>query len=233
MAKLFLIPTSLSVTINENVILGYQINSIKHLKYFIVETIKIGRAHLKHLNLHLPVQELMINALNKNNTNYSELIKPLLENNDVGLLSDCGLPAVADPGGKIVAMAHELNIEVVPLIGPSSILIALMSSGVNGQSFAFNGYLPIDKQDKVTKILFMQQKIFKENQSQIFIEAPFRNQALFETLLNVLDSKLILSIAINIMCQNQQILTKTIDNWKKSIQPNLNKMEVVFTLGMF
>ena len=161
MAKLFLIPTTLANPINEHVITDGQLKEINHLNRFIVETAKTGRQHLKHLSLSTPLQNLTIMELNKHQQDLSLLIKPLLEGFDVGLLSDCGLPAVADPGNQIVRLAHDNNIEVVPLIGPSSLLLALMSSGVNGQLFAFNGYLPIDKIERTKKLEYLVSQVNK------------------------------------------------------------------------
>ena len=150
----------------------------------------------------------------------------------MGLLSDCGLPAIADPGSSIVRLAHAHAFNIVPLIGPSSLLLALMTSGVNGQSFAFTGYLPIDKAERILALHKLQQRIEHEKQSQIIIEAPFRNQQLLELLITKLPDNFILSLAVNLMQANQQILSHLIRDWKK-IQnlPNIHKQEVVFGVG--
>ena len=146
MPNLFLIPTTLANNINHAAI--SQPERIKHLQYFIVETAKTARAHLKQLNLDTPLQQLQISELNKHSKNLPELIKPLLEGHDVGLISDCGMPAIADPGSQIVKLAHKHQITVCPLAGPSSLMMALMASGVNGQSFAFTGYIPVDGKER-------------------------------------------------------------------------------------
>ena len=232
MTKLFLIPTTLANPIYSNAVLLTQLPLIHHLKYFIVETAKTGRAHLKHLNLNTPIQELNIQELNKHQEDLGNLIAQLLSGQDMGLISDCGLPAIADPGNKVVRLAHEHGIEVVPLVGPSSLMLALMASGLNGQSFAFNGYLPIDKTVRLDKIKHLVKQVSEFGQSQIFIETPFRNQQLFETLINTLPGGCILGVAINLMCNNQQIIAKTINKWKlENTLPVLHKQEVVFVFG--
>ena len=233
MAKLFLIPTTLANPINGHVLTNEQINSIKHLDTFIVETAKIGRQHLKQLDLNNPLQSLTIMELNKHQQDLVELISPLLKGKDVGLLSDCGLPAVADPGNQVVRLAHDNNIEVVPLIGPSSLLLALMSSGVNGQYFAFNGYLPIDKLERKQKLDYLISGVNNMSQSQIIIEAPFRNQQLLETLVSELPSNFILSVAINLMNIEQKVISHSIKKWKTvPVLPDINKKEVVFVFGV-
>lgn len=233
MAKLFLIPTTLSNNITDHVLLNYQLEQIKHLKHFVVETAKIARQHLKYLNLNCTIQELDIQELNKHIGDANVLIKPLLDGYDMGLITDCGLPAVADPGSVLVQHAHLHYIEVVPLVGPSSLTLALMASGVNGQSFTFNGYLPIDSNQKKQKILQLQELILKHKQSQIIIEAPFRNNQLFESLVTVLDKNITLCIAVNFMQDSQRVISKTIDNWRKETNlPDLHKQEVVFVLGV-
>ena len=233
MANLYLIPTTLSNNIMSNALLDYQIEQIKHLEYFIVETPKVARSHLKQLQLNTPIQELHIEELNKHNNDAQALIKPLLDDHDMGLISDCGLPAIADPGAIVVRNAHLNNINVLPLVGPSSLMLTLMASGVNGQSFAFNGYLPIDINEKKQKILQLQELILKHKQSQIIIETPFRNQQLLENLINLLQDDITLCIAINLMQDTQKIMSKSINEWKKLNElPNIHKKEVVFVAGM-
>lgn len=233
MTKLFLIPTTLANPINGHALLPEQLPLIQHLTYFIVETAKVGRQHLKQLGLTTPLQSLHIQELNKHQQDLQALIQPVLNGQDMGLLSDCGLPAIADPGSQIVCLAHERNIEVVPLIGPSSLLLALMSSGVNGQSFAFNGYLPIDKHQRAEKIMELQKLISQHGQSQIIIEAPFRNQQLLETLIAALPEQIRLSLSINLMNSNQQNISQSIAKWKQLTRlPDIHKQEVVFVLGV-
>ena len=232
MTKLYLIPTAISPDTDNAVLLPEQLLEIKHLQHFIVETAKIARQHIKQLGLNTSLQELNIQELNKHNQNLNELIKPLLSGNDVGLISDCGVPAIADPGSQIVNLCHKNGITVIPLVGPSSILLALMASGVNGQSFAFNGYLPIEQIARIAKIKHLQELIIKYNQSQIIIEAPFRNHQLLEILIKTLSSNIILSIAINLMSKNENIISKEIKDWQNlKTLPSIHKQEVVFIIG--
>lgn len=233
MANLFLIPTTLSNNINHNVLPPQQLDRIKHLQYFIVETAKVARMHIKQLNLATPLQELNIQELNKHKQDLDNLIKPLLLGFDVGLISDCGLPAIADPGNTIVHHAHNHGVKVIPLAGSSSLLLALMSSGVNGQAFAFQGYLPIDVNARRVRLKEMEQLILQTRQSQIIIEAPFRNQQLFQFFIDNLSPNITLSLAINLMNLDEVILSKSIKNWRlEQAFPDLHKQEVVFVIGM-
>lgn len=232
MAKLFLIPTTLANDINHNALLPAQLQQIQHLQYFIVETAKVARQHLKQLELNTPLQQLDIQELNKHKQDMATLIKPLVEGHDVGLMSDCGTPAIADPGSQIVQLAHKHGITVEPLVGPCSIIMALMASGANGQSFCFNGYLPIDASQRKDKLKQLQTLIQQYHISQIFIETPFRNQALLASLIEQLSPEINLTLAINLMQEQQKILSHSIMEWKKNKNlPNLNKQEVVFVLG--
>ena len=233
MPTLYLIPTSLA---NENIssaILPYQQQQIKHLQHFIVETAKVARVHIKQLELNTPLQQLDIQELNKHKQNLLQLIEPLKNGYDIGLMSDCGAPAIADPGSRIVTLAHKHEFTVMPLIGPSSILLALMASGSNGQSFVFNGYLPAEPKARQIKLAILQELILKNGQTQIFIETPFRNQHLLASLLQHLSGDIVLTIACDLMNQEQRIQSKTIRQWQniKSL-PNLQKHEVVFVLGI-
>lgn len=233
MAKLFLIPTSISNSVDSHMLLNFQLGQIKHLKYFIVETAKVARLHLKQLHLTEKLQDLQIQELNKHNQDINALIRPMLDGFDMGLLSDCGLPAVADPGAVVVKVAHANGFEIIPLVGPSSLMLALMASGVNGQSFAFTGYLPIDNQEREQQILRLQELIVKYKQSQIIIETPFRNQQLLKSLINALNKDVILCVAINLMQHNQHIISQTIAKWKQlSILPEIHKQEAVFVIGI-
>ncbi|MCE2706654.1 MAG: SAM-dependent methyltransferase [Proteobacteria bacterium] len=232
MAKLFLIPTTLSNNIDHSVLLDTHLQQIRHIRHFIVETPKIARMHLKCLNLSTPLQELYIQELNKHEQDIDLLIKPLLDGIDVGLISDCGMPAIADPGSQIVREAHLHNIKVVPFYGPNSLLLALMASGVNGQSFTFNGYLPIDGNERKQKLMQLQELVLKYNISQIIIETPFRNQQLLQTLIEALHKDIRLCLAINLMQPDEHTLSKPISEWRKLSQlPNIHKQEVVFILG--
>lgn len=230
MAKLFLIPTTLNPEINSAALISAQLEQIRHLQHFIVETAKTGRAHLKQLNLVCPLQQLDIQELNKHQQDLAQLISPLIAGYDIGLISDCGTPAIADPGNVVVAKAHELGIEVIPLIGPNSLILTLMASGLNGQKFSFHGYLPIDAELRTAFIQALNKKLSQDNCSNIFIETPFRNQKLFEALITNLDSSVKLCLGINLMTDQQQILTKSIDKWRKN-PPSIDKQQVIFIVG--
>lgn len=230
MATLFLIPTTLDPNIGSAALVPAQQEQIKHLTNFIVETAKIGRAHIKQLELTTPLQEINVLELNKHKQDYSQLIAPLKNGQDVGLISDCGCPAVADPGSRVVSIAHEMGFNVVPLIGPSSILLTLMSSGMNGQNFSFIGYLPAEPNARKTKLKQLEQNILRDNQTFIFIEAPFRNQKLFEALITQLNSEVKLCLGINLMTSEQQIISKTVGKWKQT-KLEIDKKEVIFIIG--
>lgn len=232
MATLFLIPTSLLSPITKPGILEHQIDEIKHLTHFIVETAKIGRAHLKALSLNTPICDLDIQELNKHQQDLRQLMSPLLAGNDVGLLSDCGMPGIADPGNIVVKEAHKLGITVKPLAGASSLLMALMASGVNGQNFAFVGYLPVKQEMQQKRIKALELLVKQNDQSQIMIEAPFRNNALLKSLVANLDINIQLSISVNLMCENEYTMSQPISQWRKmSPLPDLHKQEVVFVIG--
>src|SRR5579863_5576347 len=228
MARLFLIPTTLANNIDQAG--TTQTSKIKHLQYFIVETAKIARAHLKQLGLDTPLQQLNISELNKHSQNIEELIKPLLDGHDVGLISDCGMPAIADPGSKIVRLVHKHQIQVCPLAGPSSLMMALMASGVNGQSFAFTGYLPIDNGERKKQIKRLEELVLKYGQSQIIIETPFRNNQLLQALVETLSPQICISISTNLMNENELVVSKSVSEWKKKL-PDINKQEAVFVIG--
>jgi len=229
MARLFLIPTTLANNIDHAG--TTQISKIKHLQHFIVETAKTARAHLKQLDLDTPLQQLNISELNKHSQNIEELIKPLLDGHDVGLISDCGMPAIADPGSKIVSLAHKHHIQVCPLAGPSSLMMALMASGFNGQSFAFTGYLPIDNVERKKQIKRLEELVLKHGQSQIIIETPFRNNQLLQALVETLSSQICISISTNLMNENECVISKSVSEWKKKL-PDINKQEAVFVIGI-
>ena len=154
-------------------------------------------------------------------------MEPCKSGNHIGLLSDSGCPGIADPGSDVVLSAHLRNIEIKPIIGPSSILMAMMSSGLNGQSFSFNGYLPIKEKQLIDKIKFYERKSNKENQTQIFIETPYRNNKLLSKLIETLSPKSMLCVASNINLQNQLIITKKVFLWKKT-KININKQPTIF-----
>jgi 16S rRNA (cytidine1402-2'-O)-methyltransferase len=197
-----------------------------------VENEKTARFHLSALNLQKPINQLHFEVLDKFTieaeiTNY---LRPLLEGFDIGLISESGCPAVADPGSKMVALAHQKNIKVIPMIGPSSIILALMASGLNGQQFKFHGYLPSEKEDRIKKIISIENDSSKNHETQIFIETPYRNQHIFNDLISKLQDRTKLCVALDISSENEFILTKNIKDWKKETTPDLKNKPCVFLL---
>ena len=225
---LYLLPTPLGET-EQAWLLSQDIAKIKPITHFIVEEAKTARRHLKLLNLDNPIQSLHFSILNEhtNTSDLSEMLSPLLNGYDVALMSEAGCPAVADPGAAIVALAHKHNIKVEPLVGPSSLLLALMSSGANGQSFAFNGYLPADSDGRIKALKNLERKALN-GESQIFIETPYRNMSILNDAIRVLSPQTTLCIAADISLPSQIIMVKTIDEWKKNPLPDFKKRPCVF-----
>ncbi|MGH2665858.1 SAM-dependent methyltransferase [Flavobacterium sp.] len=217
LGKLYLIPTTLGEINPEDVLPATIKRSIEFIDDYIVENEKTARRFIKSVYPEKKQPELKISVLNKHTETreHLEFIKPLLEGKNVGLMSEAGCPGVADPGAVIVKLAHEKGIQVVPLVGPSSILLAVMASGMNGQSFAFNGYLPIDKSEKKQALKGLEKLSFDKNQSQLFIETPYRNNKLLEDILQILQPNTSLCIACDITLPTEYIKTMTVSLWKK------------------
>lgn len=228
---LYLVPTTLG---NEDtaVYLPQHVISIIHsLDEFIVENAKTARQFLKQCNTPIPQSQITIHELDKHAAHFSqpEIFDGLLEGKNVGLMSEAGCPGVADPGAEVVALAHRKKIKVVPLVGPSSILLALMSSGLNGQQFYFHGYLPKEKKECVAAIKKIEQHSLKNNCTEIFIETPYRNQQLFQLLVDTCQPHTSLCVATDLNMITEIVQTKSIGAWKKEI-PVLNKKPCVFLL---
>ena len=234
MASIYLIPTHLSNAPLSNVLPDYNFKIIKQIKYFIVENIRTARRFLKQVDRTINIDELTFFELNEHTdkTLLRSYIEPIKNNNDIGIISEAGCPAIADPGADIVSIAQEKNIKVVPLVGPSSILLSLMASGFNGQSFAFNGYLPIDKNERINTLKRFEKKIFSESQTQIFIETPYRNVQLVEDICKTLSDNIKLCIAVDITSDSEIIKTKTIRQWKSTIDSigTIHKKPTIFLL---
>lgn len=230
--KLFLIPNSLGNDDLSKVIPASVFDIVNKIDHYIVENIRTAAKFLKLAGLNKPLKELIFYVLNTNSKagDITGYLDEAVHGKDIGLISEAGLPCIADPGSVIVTMAHQKGIQVVPMSGPSSILMALMASGVNGQSFAFNGYLPIDKQVRFQKFKELENKVKFQNQTQIFIEAPHRNQRLFDEFLEACSDEIILSISKNLTMETEFISSKTIAEWKK-IKFSLGKDPVIFILG--
>ena len=204
----------------------------QNLEYFVVESEKSARHFLSSIKTAKPVRELTLNLLNEHtlDKDVATLLAPLLAGNDVGLMSDAGCPAIADPGAKLVALAHQKGIRVLPMVGPSSILLSLMASGLNGQQFAFLGYLPVDKAQRVQKLKEIEKRAQTHNETQIFIETPYRNLHMLEALLSNCNANTRLCIASQVSMPDEMIVTKSISQWKQSALPELHKKPTVFLL---
>jgi 16S rRNA (cytidine1402-2'-O)-methyltransferase len=205
---------------------------IQNLRHFIAEDLRTARRYLRKIGYTADYDtETNFYLLNKHTPpgEIPDFILPLLNGHNVGILSESGVPCVADPGNIVVAAAQELDIHVKPLVGPSSILLSLMASGFNGQNFAFVGYLPIQEKEKKVKIKALENRILKEDQTQIFIETPYRNQKLFESLLSTCRADLKLCIARDISGPHEKILTRTIAEWRAQ-KFDINKVNAIFLL---
>jgi 16S rRNA (cytidine1402-2'-O)-methyltransferase len=196
------------------------------------ENAKTTRAFLKRVGTTRPIQEIEIHELNVNTPagEIDKLLKPLLGGIDTGLVSEAGVPAVADPGALLVRRAHERGIKVVPLVGPSSILLALMASGLNGQSFAFHGYLPVDANERIKKLRELEQTSRKAKQTQIFIETPYRNKSMLDTLLSTCAPSTLVCVAADLTLPTETILSRAVSDWKKTPPPDLHKRPAIFLL---
>ena len=205
------------------------------LDYFIVENTRSARRFLSKAGVSRKIEELEFVELNEHTTDAREverMLKPVLEGRSTGVISEAGVPGVADPGAAIAALAHRHGVRVVPLVGPSSILMSVMASGLNGQSFAFVGYLPIKEPERQRRLRELERRAVEEHQSQLFIEAPYRNVKLFETLVKSLSPRLKLTVATDITAPDEFIRTMTIEQWRKTGVPPFEKRPTIFILGI-
>ena len=229
---LYLIPTPLGAP-DMPCLLPHEQAQIAGLTDFVVEAEKTARAHLKHLGVTTPIRELNLQTLNEHTDlkTLPELLKPLQEGRSMGILSEAGCPAVADPGANLVALAHRHGYEVRPLIGPSSLLLALMASGANGQNFAFKGYLPSEKSERIAALKSLEQRSRQQNETQLFIETPYRNDALLADALETLYPETRLCTATDLTLPTQEIISQTVAAWRKlKTLPNLKKRPTIFVL---
>ena len=229
--KLFLVPVTLGASKLEAVIPQEVQQCVRALEHFIAENPKSARAYLKQIGTAKPLQELHIATLNEHTPDaaIAELAAPLLAGHDVGVMSEAGCPGIADPGAKLVRYAHQRAIRVVPLVGPSSVLLALMASGLNGQSFAFHGYLPVADAERESALRDLEKLSRRLKQTQIFIETPYRNQKLLHSILGVCASATLLCVAAEITLAGEDIRTKTVAAWKKT-PPQLDRRPALFLL---
>jgi 16S rRNA (cytidine1402-2'-O)-methyltransferase len=228
---LYLIPVPLAEQAAAKSFTPYLVDTINQVKEYIVENEKTARRFLKEAGLKTLQSELIIHDYGKHSrdTHINEFFKGLVAGNDVGLMSEAGCPGVADPGADIVAEAHRKGIKVVPLVGPSSILLAIMASGFSGQSFTFHGYLPIDKIERSKKIKELEALSQRNKQTQLFIETPFRNNPMLEEILRSCAPKTKLCIACDLTAADEFVQTKTIADWKQKV-PDLHKRPTIFLL---
>jgi 16S rRNA (cytidine1402-2'-O)-methyltransferase len=228
---LYLIPVTLGDTSIEKVLPSYNKEIILGIKHFIVEDVRSARRFLKKVERSINIDELSFYTLNKHTSaeEISGYLKPLLGGESMGVISEAGCPAVADPGADVVAIAQRKNLKVVPLVGPSSIILSVMGSGFNGQSFAFHGYLPIDPSERIKRIKVLEQRIYSENQTQLFIETPYRNNKMMEDIVKNCRPQTKLCIAANITCEDEYIKTKTVKEWQGKL-PDLSKIPCIFLI---
>ena len=230
--KLYLIPTPISPTDIAWVMPQLVQQHVGAIQHFVVEHPKTARQFLKKINSQYALQSLQLQELNEHthDKDLQNLLEPLLAGHDVGLLSEAGCQQIADPGAGLIRLAHQHNIMVIPFVGPSSISMALMASGLNGQCFAFHGYLPIESNKQIEKILFLEKLSIQQDQTQIFIETPYRNQKLLEQLTKTCAEATQLCIASHITASDETITTKTIRQWRITPPPNLHKIPSIFLL---
>lgn len=230
---LYLIPVPLSDDAVEKSFTPHSLELIQNIDEYIVENPKTARKFLKVAGLQRPLQEVLMHDYGKHHRDkapISSFFKGLESGKDVGLMSEAGCPAIADPGSEIVAEAHKRGIKVVPLVGPNSVLLALMASGFSGQNFAFHGYLPIDKNQRASKIKELEKESARNFQTQIFIETPFRNHALLEDLIKNLKPQTKLCVAVNLSGDSEKIISKSIGEWK-NVKIDFHKIPAIFLLS--
>lgn len=230
-AALYLIPVTLGETSIEQVLPTYNKDIITGISHFIVEDVRSARRFLKKVEKSIDIDALTFYTLNKH-TDPKEIgsyLQPLTEGKPMGVISEAGCPAVADPGADVVAIAQRKGLKVVPLVGPSSIILSVMGSGFNGQSFAFHGYLPIEPAERAKRLKQLETRVYTENQTQLFIETPYRNNKMVDDIMKHCKPQTKLCIAAGITCENEFIRTRTIKEWKGKV-PDLTKTPCIFLL---
>lgn len=231
MGILYLIPNTLGQNNIDNVLPSYNISVAKNLRHFIVENVRSARRFLKMLDRDIVIDDLSFYELNRHTPpdRIAELLLPIYEGHSMGIISEAGCPAIADPGADVVAIAQRKNIRVVPLVGASSIILSLMASGFNGQSFAFVGYLPIDKKARIQRLKQLESRASSERQTQIFIETPYRNNQLVQDMVATLKPDTLLCIASELTIDTESVKTLPIAEWAKQ-QIDINKRNTIFLI---
>lgn len=232
-AALYLIPVTLGETSIEQVLPSYNHEVIMGIRHFIVENIRSARRFLRQTDRTFPIDDTTFFEMGKHSDEraFSQYLQPLREGKPVGVISEAGCPAVADPGADIVGIAQREGLRVIPLVGPNSMIMAVMSSGLGGQRFAFNGYLPVDTTDRAKKLKMLETRAWTEGQTQLFIETPYRNEKMFQALLAALRPQTRLCIAAGITTQDEYIRTLRISEWKNTKLPDLSKIPAIFLIN--
>ena len=231
---LYLIPCTLGDTPLSQVLPSYNAELIGQIRHFIVEEIRTARRFLRRVDKVFPIDDCTFYEMGKRADagRFASYLKPLDEGHAVGVISEAGCPAVADPGADIVAIAQHKGFRVVPLVGPSSMIMSVMASGLNGQSFAFHGYLPIDPSDRVKRLKQLETRAIQEHETQLFIETPYRNQKLFDTLCQTLRPQMRLCVAAGITTCEEWIVTRAVADWQRHPLPDLSKTPAIFLFGV-
>ena len=232
-AALYLIPVTLGETSIEQVLPPYNHEVIMCIRHFVVENIRSARRFLRQTDKAFPIDDCTFFEMGKHadEKQFSQYLQPLREGKPVGVISEAGCPAVADPGADIVRIAQREGLRVVPLVGPNSMIMAVMSSGLGGQSFAFNGYLPVDPSDRAKRLKALESRAWTEGQTQLFIETPYRNEKMFQALVSTLRPQTRLCIAAGITTADEYIRTLPISEWKKTKLPDLSKIPAIFLIN--
>ena len=230
---LYLIPVELGDTPQERVLPAYNREVILGIRHFIVEEVRSARRFLKRVDRDINIDELTFYPMGKHAdaARFAEYLRPLEQGMPMGVISEAGCPAVADPGADLVAIAQRKGLQVVPLVGPSSMILAVMASGLNGQSFAFHGYLPIDPAERTKRLKVLETRAQQEHQTQLFIETPYRNHKLFETLCQTLRPQTRICVAAGITTEQEWIHTHSVSEWKRHPLPDLSKIPAIFLMG--
>ncbi|MBQ1633733.1 MAG: SAM-dependent methyltransferase [Bacteroidaceae bacterium] len=230
---LYLIPVTLGETPVSQVLPAYNHDVILGIRHFIVENVRSARRFLRLVDHEFPIDDSTFYEMGKHaqTDQFASYLKPLQQGFPVGVISEAGCPAVADPGAEVVAMAQHKGFRVIPLVGPSSMIMAVMASGLNGQSFAFNGYLPVDEADRAKKLKVLESRAWNESQTQLLIETPYRNRKMFDTILRSLRPQTRLCVAAGITTSDEYIRTHTVQEWKRIQLPDLSKIPAIFLIG--
>ncbi|MEE0118360.1 MAG: SAM-dependent methyltransferase [Bacteroidaceae bacterium] len=230
---LYLIPVTLGDTSHDNVLPSYNVHVVGQIRHFVVEEIRTARRFLRRMDREFPIDDCTFYEMGKHAdvSRFSEYLAPIAKGHPVGVISEAGCPAVADPGVDVVSLAQKRGIRVVPLVGPSSMILSVMASGLGGQSFAFNGYLPVQDADRAKRLKQLESRAWAEGQTQLFIETPYRNRKMFDTMCASLRPDTRMCIAAGITTPDEWIRTQTIRDWKRTGMPDLGKIPAIFLIG--